>query len=352
MTEQTNQTSNIEPSRSTGASTDPETQPAVRTNAHSAPIASTASLPTQKFSPIAISGIEGSFAHIAASRVFPDREMKYCHSFKEAYAKVVDGTCDAAVLPIENSYAGEVGQVSDLMFSGDLLIRGVYELSVSHCLLGVPGSTQEDIKQVISHPQALEQCAEYIAQHGWSTTPYENTARAAREVSRRGDAATGAIASAETAQLYGLSILAENINESNQNTTRFAVFYRKDGAPCYAAGETEADVPGAPANDASAPTPPTQVQEFLPQQNNSILIFTIKHVAGSLAKAISIVGQHNYNMRVIRSRPVKDINWQYYFYIELEGRLDSPSGETMLRELKSACELIKVIGTYQPDVAI
>ena len=221
-----------------------------------------------------------------------------------------------------NSYAGEIGQVSDLMFAGTLKITGVYELHVSQCLLGVKGSTAAGIRKVISHPQALEQCGDYLTRSGYEAVPYENTARAAKEVAQRGDATLGAIGSYRAAELYGLEILEENINESAQNVTRFAVFRRVD-----AAGAAQ---PG----------------------NNTILIFTIRDYAGALARAITIIGKHNYNMRVIRSRPVKDVNWQYYFYTEIEGRLDTEEGWRMLEQLKAACEVIKVIGTYAPGMRI
>ena len=276
---------------------------------------------------IAYSGIEGSFAAMAVGGIFPEAEKISCRTFREAYDAVGNGLAEAAVLPIENSYAGEVGQVSDLMFSGSLQVIGVYELSISQCLLGIEGSAVESIKTVISHPQALEQCGEYIAHHGFESIPYENTARAAKEVADRKDVAVGAIASSETAKLYGLSILQYDINESSQNVTRFAVFTRRDSS-----------------NEA------TEKAKQTPK--NTIMIFTIRDFAGALARAISIIGKHNYNMRVIRSRPVKEFNWQYYFYTEIEGVLDSEEGWRMLEQLKTACEKIKVIGTYTPDERI
>lgn len=283
-------------------------------------------MPEQKLK-IAYSGIEGSFAAMAVGGIFPDAEKVSCRTFREAYDAVGNGLAEAAVLPIENSYAGEVGQVSDLMFSGSLQVIGVYELSISQCLLGVEGSSVESVKTVISHPQALEQCGEYIAHHGYESIPYENTARAAKEVSERGDVTVGAIASSETAKLYGLSILQYDINESSQNVTRFAVFTRRDST-----------------NEAAEKAKQTP--------KNTIMIFTIRDFAGALARAISIIGKHNYNMRVIRSRPVKEYNWQYYFYTEIEGVLDSEEGWRMLEQLKTACEKIKVIGTYTPDIRI
>ena len=288
---------------------------------------------------VIFSGIEGSFAAIAAHRLFPEGEFSHAHSFKEAYEKVSDGSCDAAVLPIENSYAGEVGQVSDLMFGGDLQVRFIYELNISQCLLGVPGGSIEEIRTVISHPQALEQSAEFISAHNWETQPYENTARAAREVARRGDPQFAAVGSAETAKLYDLTILAGDINESSQNTTRFAVFVRP--------GEKEGRKDGATV---TLPEKETAIEESKDNASseNTILIFTIKHVAGSLAKAVTIIGMYDFNMRVIRSRPVKEKNWQYYFYTELEGRVDTEDGKNMLKLLRTACELIKVVGIYRP----
>ena len=112
---------------------------------------------------VAYSGVEGAFAHIAAGRIFPESDRVSCRDFKTAYDSVVSGDCDVAVLPIENSYAGEVGQTIDLLFSGGLFINGIYQLEIHQNLLGLPNARVEDIKKVISHPQALAQCAVYPA---------------------------------------------------------------------------------------------------------------------------------------------------------------------------------------------
>ena len=272
---------------------------------------------------VAYSGIEGSFASISAGRILPDAIRIPYGSFGEAYNAVCTGEADFAVLPIENSYAGEVGAVTDLMFNGELYVNGVYELGVSQCLLGVKGATLETIKQVVSHPQALDQCNVYIKRNGLKTITAENTAVAAKEISDKNDVTTAAIASKEAANLYGLTILDYDINESSQNTTRFAVFSRNR------------DV--MKNNDAFS---------------TFILMFTVKNEAGSLAEAISVIGKHGYNMRVIRSRPLKNENWQYYFYTEVEGKITSEEGNAMLEDLKKDCNMLKVIGTYRPDVRI
>ncbi len=272
---------------------------------------------------VAYSGIEGSFASISAEKILPDATRVSYGSFSEAYNAVCEGECDFAVLPIENSYAGEVGAVTDLMFKGDLHVNGVYELGVSQCLLGIKDSTLESIKTVVSHPQALDQCSEYIKRNGLKSISAENTAVAAKEIAEKNDVTVGAIASKEAAKLYGLTILDYDINESAQNTTRFAVFSRK--------------------------------ADSLKKNQNSgafILMFTVKDEAGSLADAIAILGKHGYNMKVIRSRPSKNENWQYYFYTEVEGNIDTKEGNEMLKDLEKECNMIKVIGTYIEDVKI
>ena len=221
------------------------------------------------------------------------------------------------VLPIENSYNGEVTQVSDLMFSGSLYVNGVTELAVSHDLVALPGATLDDVKEVVSHPQALAQCAEYIKSRGFEVKEYSNTALAAKYVSERGDKSIAAIASAEAAEIFGLAALERNVNSSRTNTTRFAVFAR--------------------AKNESANTR---------MGLHSIMLFTVKHEAGALAKAIEIIGKHGFNMKALRSRPMKELLWQYYFYVEAEGNIDTPEGKKMLEELSKYCDRLKAIGTY------
>ena len=174
---------------------------------------------------VAYSGVEGAFAHIAAGRIFPDGELESYPSFESAYEAVEKGECDVAVLPIENSFAGEVGQVLDLMFSGDLYVNGVYDLSINQNLLGMinqnllgmPGTDISQIRTVYSHPQAISQCRSYIRKHGFDAVSMANTALAAQKVAQDGDCSAAAIASEETADLYGLQILDHDINESKVN---------------------------------------------------------------------------------------------------------------------------------------
>ncbi len=269
---------------------------------------------------IAYSGVEGAFAHIAAGRIFPEGNRVSYSDFKAAYNSVVDGKCDVAVLPIENSYAGEVGQTLDLIFSGTLHINGIYELEIHQNLLGLPDATVGNIKKVTSHPQALGQCHDYIEMRGFITEEASNTALAARAVAESGDKSYGAIASVETAELYGLKVIESNINKSGENTTRFAVL--------------------------------SKVTANSPTFSSTVLMLTVKHEAGSLANAISIIGQHGYNMTALRSRPMKKHSWKYYFYIEIDGKVDSENGQMMLKELSKVCDTVKVAGTFAPHTEI
>lgn len=269
---------------------------------------------------IAYSGVEGAFAHIAAGRIFPGGNIVSCTDFKAAYDSVVKGECDAAVLPIENSYAGEVGQAMDLIFSGSLYVNGIYELEIHQNLLGIPGASKDDITKVISHPQALSQCHEYITDKGLTAEEANNTAFAAKTVAALGDRTVGAIASVETAEIYGLEVLESNINKSGENTTRFVVL--------------------------------SKVRTDNNTFTNSVVMFTVKNEAGALANATAIIGKYGYNMTALRSRPLKKHSWQYYFYIEIDGRCDTENGKNMIKELSKVCDKLKIAGTYAPHSEI
>ena len=266
---------------------------------------------------VAYSGVAGAFAYIAACKNFPrSRKIAY-GNFEEAYNACVNGECDAVVLPIENSYNGEVGAVTDLMFSGPLFVNGIIDIDISHCLIGTEDSTVGDVKTVVSHPQALAQCNTYIRNHGFLEQEYENTALAAEYVATKRDKTVAAIGSEAAAEIFGLKILEKNINESRTNTTRFAIFSRSE----HKHRENESGV-------------------------YSIVLFTVRNEAGALAKALDIIGKHGFNMRTLRSRPMKELMWEYYFYIEAEGNVNSKEGRRMIEDLEEYCPKVKLIGSY------
>ena len=270
---------------------------------------------------VAYSGVKGAFANIAATRIFPDAATVPYADFKSAYKAVVDGECDCVVLPIENSHNGDVGQVMDLGFFGSLYINGIYDVSVVQNLLGIEGTTIDEIREVVSHPQALGQCAEYIKKHGFKTIEAVNTAVAAELVANSGRRDIAAIASDEAAEQYKLQKIESHINESNNNTTRFAVFSRTQKA--------------SSVNDA-----------------HFIMLFTVNNEAGALGKAISVIGKHGFNLKALKSRPTKELIWDYYFYAEGEGNINSPEGKKMTEELSKHCSTVKIIGNFEKEVSL
>ncbi len=176
---------------------------------------------------IAYSGIEGAFAHMVARNMFPDEMHVPFGSFAEAYYAVASGDCDYAVLPVENSYAGPVREVKELLAEGGLEVVREQSFPITQNLLGVRGSRISDIRKVISQHKALEQCDTYIRDRGYEVIEAENTAVAARQVARMQNMAVAAIASVETAAFYGLKVLDEQINERDDNATKFAVVAAK-----------------------------------------------------------------------------------------------------------------------------
>ncbi len=270
---------------------------------------------------VAYSGVEGAFANIAALRAFPDAVAVPYHDFRAAYEAVEKGECDCAMLPVENSSNGDVGNVMDLAFFGSLYINGIYDIDVIQNLLAVKGATIDSIKEVISHSQALGQCADYIHRHGFKQTQAVNTAWAAKQVAEMGRTDVAAIASEEAGEKYGLQKLESHINGSNINTTRFAVFTR------------------TPKSESAG-------------DNQFVMLFTVNNHAGSLGRAVSVIGEYGFNLRALKSRPNKELAWSYYFYAEGEGNINSPEGEAMLKELHKCCNSVRVIGSFEKEMSI
>lgn len=270
---------------------------------------------------VAYSGVEGAFAEIAANRVFPGASAVACPDFKAAYASVENGDNDCVILPIENSYNGDVGQVMDLTFFGSLYINGIYDIEVVQNLLAVKGTSMDEVERVVSHPQALGQCAEYIRSHGFTPVEAVNTAVAARQVAEGGSHTVAAIGSAEAAKKFGLKVLEAHINSSGSNTTRFAVFSKAQKAPSSA-------------------------------DNQFIMLFTVPNEAGLLGQAVAVIGKYGFNLRALKSRPTKELIWSYYFYAEGEGNINSENGRAMLRELKEKCSTVRVVGSFEKEIVL
>lgn len=271
---------------------------------------------------VAYSGVRGAYAYIASEKLYPNSTFVSYSSFENAYRSVENGECDVCVLPVENSYAGDVSTVMDLMFSGTLYINKAINLPIDHCLLANEGVSISQIKKVMSHPQALAQCSEYIKENGFEAIICENTALAAKSIKEDGLKDTGAIASAKTGEIFDLNVLSRGINASRTNTTRFVAFSRSQ----------------------SVPRPDTEKS-----RQKFILMFTVKNEAGALAKTIDIIGAHGFNMCNLHSRPMKELLWSYYFYVEADGNINTQKGKDMIRELGATCDKLKIVGAFAID---
>ena len=275
---------------------------------------------TTKRKKIAFCGSAGSFSEIAVKKLFPDGERIPSGSFKEAYAKTVRGETDATVLPLENSYAGEVATVADELYKGSLFVQDVCAMKVVQNLIGVKGSSLSSIKTVVSHPQALSQCADFITAHGYRELSSENTAFAAKAVAEAGDKTMAAIASKDCAEAYGLCVLAEDIAATSENATRFAVL--------------EKERPNYREND------------------QLILLFAVKDESGALASSLSVIADHGYNLKSIHSRPLKEKAWHYYFYAEAERPSGTASEDALLADMEKHCTGVKIAGRFGPNRTI
>ena len=261
---------------------------------------------------VAYQGTMGAFSHIASKKVFPDSKLKSFATFEDVFKAVADGAAAYGVIPFENSFTGEVGEVLDLLLKYDCHISGIYDLKIDQNLLGLKNAEIKDIEKVYSHHQALSQCKTFLKGTNFEAIPYPNTALAAKFVSEAGDIHKAAIASRETAELYGLKILVENINTSIENTTRFIILTKK-------------------------------LEEKGDRFN---LLFTVDHNAGQLAHIIQIVAEHGFNMESIKSRSLHNLPWQYFFYVEIVGELKAQKTKDLIEAMRKNCKDLKILGSY------
>lgn len=262
---------------------------------------------------VAYQGVEGAFSHIALRKLFPLAKARSYPTWAAVFDAVESGEAAYGVLPFENSNAGDVSAVLDLCFAHpELQVCRVYDLPVRQNLLALPGARLADIRRVVSHPQAIAQSARFLNSLGLTATECLNTAVAAKQVAESGDLTLAAIASAETAELYGLQVLAAGVNSDGDNTTRFIVITREN---------------------------PAEGDRFS-------LLFTVDHKAGQLARVIQAIGAAGFNMECIKSRPMPGVPFEYYFYVELEGQPGRQESKTLLEALGQICNTLRVLGVY------
>lgn len=273
----------------------------------------------------AYQGVQGAWSHIALRRLFPFSRAISFVTWGEVFDAVQNGDAEFGVLPFENSNAGDVSTVLDLLYTHpDLIVARMCDLPIRQDLLGIPGATLAGVRTVISHPQALAQSSVFLQQHGLPTQAWSNTADAARHIAELNDPTVAAIASAETADLYGLQILAEGVNADGDNTTRFIVIERA----------------------AEAPTMTGEGQRLA-------LLFTARHKPGQLATVLDQIGARGFNMECIKSRPLPHVPFEYYFYVQLVCPAESTRAdcEALLDTLRATCSTLRLLGAFTLDTA-
>ena len=260
-------------------------------------------------------GTAGSFSHAAALAAFPEGDCVGYDTFAEAAQVVLDGQADYALLPVENSTAGAVIQTYSLLEKLPLHIVGEVMKPVRHQLLGVPGATMDDIRRIDSHPQAIAQCDVFLqGLPNVRIVPSGNTAISAREVAESGDVTRAAIASLEAAKEYGLTVLAENIQTSDTNTTRFVIL-SKHAVPL-----------GTP--------------------DKASIIFTVNNEIGALAKVLTTFAEYGLNMSRIESRPLPGTTFVYFFLADFEGEMDAAHLSRAMAQARLHVGELRLLGVY------
>lgn len=270
--------------------------------------------------PIAFQGELGAYSDAAVQRRFGDVARLPCTSFQALFDAVSDGRASAGMVPIENSLAGSVLDNYDLLLSHHVTIVGELMLPVRHCLLALPGTTLSEVKRAYSHPQALAQSAPFLREHGIEAVVAYDTAGAARELARRQDSGAAAVASARAAEIYGLTVLAEDIQSRADNTTRFFVIARERPA-------------GLPATKAS-------------------LVFAAPNVPGSLHACLGHFAQRGLDLTKIESRPTRHTPWEYHFYVDVVGDLSPGPLTELSAALSTAAADLRLLGAYPRDPGV
>ncbi len=261
-------------------------------------------------------GAEGAYSEMATKEFFGENvNCFHVETFRDAMSVLEEGSADYAVLPIENSTAGVVSEVYDLLTEYENYIVGEQIIEIRHCLMGIPGAKLSDIKTVFSHPQSLMQSSRFLNEHSdIQQISMKNNAFAARKVSEDKDITQAAIASRAAAEIYGLDIIQEGINQADSNSTRFIIV----------------------ANQ----------KVFLKGARKISLCLEIPHEAGSLYHIMSHFIYNNLNMTKIESRPIEDKDWEYRFFIDFEGNLEDSSVRNALRGLREEARMMKILGNY------
>ncbi len=266
------------------------------------------------YATVACQGVEGAYSQIAAEKLFKVPDISYYGEFEDVFIAVKEGRADYGVLPLENSTAGSVNMVYDLMMKYNFFIVRQTRVHIDHQLLAKKGTRAEDIKEVFSHPQAISQCADFLRELGIKVTPCQNTAAAAKMVaeSERDDIA--ALSSRSCASLYNLDIIGSSVQDKGNNHTRFICISKK--------------------------------REIYPGADKTSIMAVTPHRPGALFRVMSRFNALGINLAKLESRPIPDRDFEFMFYFDLETSVYSPEFLQLICELDFVCEDFRYLGSY------
>ena len=268
---------------------------------------------------VACQGVEGAYSQIACEKIFKSPMIMYFKSFEGVFTAIEQGLCQYGILPIENSTAGSVKKVYDLMIRHNFSIVRTFRMKIDHNLLTKPGTKLQDIKVIYSHEQAINQCTEFLSGlKGVQVIPVENTAVAAQMVAQSGRTDVAAISSRACGEIYGLTCLAPSVQDKGNNHTRFICISRD--------------------------------LEIYPGADKTSIMMILPHRPGSLYRVMARLFTLGINVTKLESRPIPDREFEFMFYIDLETSIYSEEFVQLMCELEELCEEFKYLGSYSEVV--
>ncbi len=263
---------------------------------------------------VACQGVPGAYSHIAARTLFNEKQLHFYRHFEEVFQAVINGEADYGILPIENSNAGSVVEVYELLKKYNIFIARRLKIKVNHCLAALPGTQLSDIREVFSHEQGIHQCSGFIEQHNLTAHAYSNTAAAAEYVAQSDNPHFAAVCSSLGAQINGLQILSDHIANIDENYTRFICISKK---PQYS------------------------------EEDDIISIsFSLPHTVGSLYRMLTKFSVYGINMQKIESKPIGNKNFDIMFYLDFTGNLKDENVSALLNDLSVDLLQFKYLGSY------
>ena len=264
-------------------------------------------------------GVEGAYSQIAVEKLFREPSISYVSSFEAVFSAIAAGLCSYGVLPLENSTAGSVNKIYDLMMQYNFSIVRSARIKIDHNLLARPGARLSDIREIFSHEQAINQCAGFLRGYpDVKVTPCANTAMAAKLVAESGRNDIAALSSRSCAELYGLSVLASAVQDAGNNHTRF-ICIGKD-------------------------------LQIFPGADRTSIMLTTPHRPGSLYRIMARINALGINMTKLESRPLPDRDFEFMFYFDLDTPVYSPKLVQLMADLESLCETFRYLGSYSEIV--